>query len=89
MSNPGVKTLAKSNSKKIMEKSKKYLKILSSAVLDSSFFAARVVNIDEKTNSRKSEIIYYKNNNVSIFSGKVITSETIGQQLAEYVKNTF
>ena len=70
-----------------MEKSKKYMKILDDAKLIGNFRVVRAVNIDKKTDSRKSEIIYHQNGNLSIFSGKIITVEKIGRETVFDVLN--
>ena len=71
------------------EKSKKFLKILEKAELLGSFRVIRAVNIDKKTDSRKSEIIHHSNGNITVFSGKIITVETIGKQISSLVKKLY
>ena len=71
------------------KKSKKFLKILEKAELLGSFRVIRAVNIDQKTDSRKSEIIHHSNGNITIFSGKIITVETIGKQISSLVKKLY
>lgn len=71
------------------EKSKKFMKILDKAKLIGSFRVVRAVNIDKKTDSRKSEIIIHKNGNLSIFSGKIITVETIGKEISNILGSNY
>ena len=75
--------------KKTIEKSKKFMKILEKAKLIGSFRVIRAVNIDKESDSRKSEIITHKNGNLSIFSGKIITVETIGKEISNLLKKNF
>ena len=62
------------------------MKILDKAKLIGSFRVIRAVNIDKESDSRKSEIITHKNGNLSIFSGKIITVETIGKEISNLFK---
>jgi hypothetical protein len=78
-----------SNRKEIFDNSKKYLKILSNAVYDNSFFVIRAVNVDNLTDKRTSEIIKYDNGNLTIFSGKIICAEEIGTKLYENIKKEY
>lgn len=75
--------------KSTFENSKKYMKILDEAKLIGSFRVVRAVNIDKKSDSRKTEIITHKNGNLSIFSGKIITVEKIGREISNYLKKNF
>tara|TARA_B100000989_G_C19403674_1_gene411108 strand:- start:560 stop:853 length:294 start_codon:yes stop_codon:yes gene_type:complete len=72
-----------------LKKSEKYLKILNKSKLIGSFRIIRAVNIDKKSDSRKSEIIQHKNGNLSIFSGKIITVETIAKNISKLIKSTY
>ncbi len=71
------------------EKSKKFVKILNEAELIGSFRVIRAVNIDKKSDSRKSEIIFHQNGNLSIFSGKIITVEKIGKEISNILLNNY
>ena len=75
--------------KSTFEKSKKFMKILDKAKLIGSFRVIRAVNIDKESDSRMSEVITHKNGNLSIFSGKIITVETIGKEISNLLKNNF
>ena len=72
-----------------LKKSEKYLKILNKSKLIGSFRIIRAVNIDKKSDSRKSEIIQHKNGNLSIFSGKIITVETIAKNISKLIKSKY
>lgn len=78
-----------SNWQNTKEESIKYLKILDKAKYLKSFFVIRAVDTNKKTDSRKSEILKYKNGNLSIFSGKIITVETLSKKIFEEVKKNY
>lgn len=71
------------------QESKKYMKVLDDAKLIGSFRVIRAVNVDKKSDSRKSEIVFHRNGNLSIFSGKIITVEKIGKEIENYLKINF
>ena len=72
-----------------IKKSKKYMRILDEAKLIGSFRVVRAVNIDKKSDSRKSEIICHQNGNLSIFSGKIITVEKIGKEISKLIRSIY
>ena len=65
------------------------MRVLDDAKLIGSFRVIRAVNIDKKSDSRKSEIVFHRNGNLSIFSGKIITVEKIGKEIEVYLKKNF
>ena len=71
------------------QESKKFMRVLDDAKLIGSFRVIRAVNIDKKSDSRKSEIVFHRNGNLSIFSGKIITVEKIGKEIEVYLKKNF
>ncbi len=72
-----------------INESKKFINILNIAKLIGSFRVVRAVNINQKTDSRKSEIIHHHNGNITIFSGKIITVERIGKQITNLISKLY
>ena len=79
------KTFYKSNYHEILNKSLKYLNILNQSKYINSFYSVRVVN-KNNNDSRTSEINETSKNIFSIFSGKIITVESISDKIYEIIK---
>tara|TARA_B100000787_G_scaffold170085_1_gene163910 strand:- start:2395 stop:3477 length:1083 start_codon:yes stop_codon:yes gene_type:complete len=75
-----------SNLQQTFNESKKYLNILQKSKIIGNFKVIRSVNVDNQKDSRKSEIINYDNGNFSIFSGKIITVESLAKKIVKLVK---
>ena len=79
----------KSNLQRTLSESTKYLNILKKSKVIGSFKVIRSVNVDNQKDSRKSEIINYKNGNFSIFSGKIITVENLAKKIVKMIKSQY
>ena len=69
------------------QKSLPFLKILKKSKYYRSFLVVRAVRLNKNKDSRLSEIIDHKNNIYSIFSGKIITCETIAKKLTKIISS--
>ncbi len=79
----------KSNLQYTFDQSKNYLSVLQKSKIIGNFEVIRSVNVDAQRDSRKSEIIQYHNGNFSIFSGKIITVESLAKKLTKLIKSQY
>jgi len=84
-----IKKEYKSNLQRTISESEKYLHVLKKSKVIGNFKVIRSVNVDNQKDSRKSEIIKYKNGNFSIFSGKIITVENLAKKMAKMIKSQY
>ena len=78
-----------SNLRKTFDESKKYLSVLNKSKIIGNFKVIRSVNVDLQKDSRKSEIVHHKNGNFSIFSGKIITVESLSKKITGIIRDNF
>lgn len=74
------------NWNKTLEKSQNTLNVLEKSHYVRSFLTVRAVRLNKDNDARLSEIIDHKNGIFSIFSGKIITCETIAKELSSKIK---
>ena len=74
------------NWKNTFEESKKILNVLNKSQYVRSFLTVRAVRLNKDKDTRLSEIIDHKNGVFSIFSGKIITCETIAKELVGKIR---